>query len=65
MDYHFSSPGSQHKSLFSNVCLRLIYLHSTFITSDRVIIRSITAGREEMQMNKLLYRVEGTQTSPL
>lgn len=46
----------------------LIYPRSTFITSDRVIIHGVTAGREEMQIHKLFRRLGGTrptQTPPL
>lgn len=46
----------------------LIYPRSALITSDRVIIHGVTAGREEMQIHKLFRRLGGTrptQTSPL
>lgn len=64
---HFGSTVSAEKFVFL-MFGPLIYLHSTFITSDRVIIHGITVGREGMQIHKLFYgRVltQPSQTSPL
>lgn len=66
------SPISAAQGVSRKVCFlmlsHLIYPRSTFITSDRVIIHGVTAGREEMQIHKLFRRLRGTrptQTSPL